>query len=80
MTASEVLVAGQSGFGFPFLSLGGAGNPFMELMADPKVLEILRVMCGDWLRLDHAYGSESLRAQLLLLLLKCMVKPVGCAR
>ncbi|MBI4530750.1 MAG: phytanoyl-CoA dioxygenase family protein [Candidatus Latescibacteria bacterium] len=28
---------------------------FMELMAHPRTLQIIRVMIGDWLRLDHAY-------------------------
>ena len=45
-------------FSFNFLRSGGAGNPFLELMADEKVLEIIRVMIGDWLRLDHAYGIQ----------------------
>ena len=31
---------------------------FLELMADTRVLDVIRVMCGDWLRLDHAYGIE----------------------
>ena len=45
-------------FSFNFLRSGGAGNPFLQLMADEKVLEIIRVMIGDWLRLDHAYGIQ----------------------
>jgi hypothetical protein len=31
---------------------------FMELMAHPRTLAILQVMLGDWLRFDHAFGTE----------------------
>src|SRR6267378_4589887 len=31
---------------------------FMDLMARPQVLEILRVLLGDWLRFDHAFGLQ----------------------
>ena len=31
---------------------------FMDLMANPRTLEIIRVMCGEWLRIDHTYGLQ----------------------
>jgi hypothetical protein len=31
---------------------------FMELMAHPRVLDALKVIVGDWLRFDHAFGIE----------------------
>ena len=31
---------------------------FLELMAHPRTLQIIRVMLGDWLRLDHAMPSR----------------------
>ncbi|HAG84813.1 MAG TPA: hypothetical protein DCL61_27610 [Cyanobacteria bacterium UBA12227] len=31
---------------------------FMELMAHPRILGVLKVMLGDWLRFDHAFGME----------------------
>jgi hypothetical protein len=34
---------------------------FMELMAHPRTLDIIRTMIGDWLRLDHAYGLQMIR-------------------
>lgn len=34
---------------------------FMELMAHPKTLGILRTLIGEWLRLDHAYGIQMTR-------------------
>ena len=34
---------------------------FMDLMAHPRTLQIIRVMIGDWLRLDHAYGLQMTR-------------------
>jgi hypothetical protein len=40
---------------FSFLPLSSC---FLELMAHPKTLEILRVMLGDWFRFDHAIGIE----------------------
>lgn len=40
---------------FQFLTLDSC---FMELMAHPRTLDIMRTMIGDWLRLDHAYGIE----------------------
>jgi hypothetical protein len=42
---------------FSFL---GIDPIFMELMVRPNVLQILRVMIGDWLRLDHSYGLQML--------------------
>ena len=40
---------------FSFLDLDSI---FMETMALPRTLEIMRAMIGDWLRLDHAYGIQ----------------------
>ena len=40
---------------FRFLDLDPC---FLELMARPRVLEIMRTMIGDWMRLDHAYGLQ----------------------
>jgi ectoine hydroxylase-related dioxygenase (phytanoyl-CoA dioxygenase family) len=34
---------------------------FMELMAHPETLRIMRTMIGDWMRLDHAYGLQMTR-------------------
>ena len=31
---------------------------FLELMAYPRTLSIIRHMIGDWLRLDHSYGLQ----------------------
>lgn len=31
---------------------------FMELMAHPRTLQIMRTIIGDWLRLDHAYAIK----------------------
>jgi hypothetical protein len=31
---------------------------FLELMAHPRTLAILKIMLGDWLRFDHAFGME----------------------
>lgn len=48
--------AGQEKEGsFSFLDLAPC---FMALMAHPRTLQIIRVMIGDWLRLDHAYGLQ----------------------
>lgn len=33
----------------------------MELMAHPRTLQIMRVMIGNWLRLDHACGLQMTR-------------------
>ena len=41
--------------GFPFLTLDPV---FLELMAHPPTLRIIRTMIGEWLRLDHAYGLQ----------------------
>lgn len=42
-------------FGFDFLT---KDRCFIELMAHPRLLDILRTMIGDWFRLDHAYGIQ----------------------
>lgn len=42
-------------FSFSFLELDPC---FMDLMAHPRTLGIMRRMIGDWLRLDHAYGLQ----------------------
>ena len=31
---------------------------FLELMAQPRTLQIMRTIIGDWLRLDHAYAIK----------------------
>ena len=31
---------------------------FLDLMAHPRTLAIIRTMIGDWLHLDHAYGLQ----------------------
>ena len=41
--------------GFQFLTLDPV---FMELMAHPSTLRIIRTMIGEWMRLDHAYGMQ----------------------
>ena len=41
--------------GFDFLTLDPV---FLDLMAHPRTLGIIRTMIGDWLRLDHAYGLQ----------------------
>ena len=41
--------------GFQFLTLDPV---FMELMAHPRTLRIIRTMIGEWMRLDHAYGLQ----------------------
>jgi len=35
---------------------------FMDLMARPRTLWIIRHMLNNWLRLDHAYGIEMTRS------------------
>ncbi|MBI4551658.1 MAG: phytanoyl-CoA dioxygenase family protein [Candidatus Latescibacteria bacterium] len=47
-----------SKFGFSFLDLDPC---FLELMAHPRTLRIMRAIIGDWLRLDHAYGLQMTR-------------------
>lgn len=44
-----------NGFHFSFMHLDPC---FLDLMAHPRTLQIIRVMVGDWLRLDHAYGLQ----------------------
>lgn len=39
---------------FNFAKLAALDGSFLDVMANPGTLEIIRVMCGDWLRLDHA--------------------------
>ncbi len=46
---------GEDAYNFPFLHLAPV---FMEVMALPRTLRILRTIIGDWLRLDHAYGLQ----------------------
>ena len=48
-----------NGFHFSFLHLAPC---FLDLMAHPRTLQIIRVMVGDWLRLDHAYGLQLTQA------------------
>jgi hypothetical protein len=49
-------VRGSEGSGkFSFFDLDPC---FMELMARPQVLGILRSLLGEWLRFDHAFGIE----------------------
>ena len=40
---------------FSFLELDPI---FLDAMAHPRMLQIIRPMIGDWLRLDHAYGLQ----------------------
>ena len=40
---------------FSFLHLD---RIFMDLMAHPRTLKIIRTIIGDWLRLDHSYGLQ----------------------
>lgn len=47
---------------FSFLQLDAC---FLELMAHPRTLQIMRVMIGDWLRLDHAYGLQMNQAMVI---------------
>lgn len=39
---------------FNFAKIAALDDSFLDIMANPATLEIIRVMCGDWLRLDHA--------------------------
>jgi len=45
----------EENHGFDFITRDPV---FLELMAEPRTLNILRTMIGDWLRLDHAYGMQ----------------------
>ena len=53
---------GGQGDRFGFSSLASLhpleSRLFAELMADERALGALRVLIGDWCRLDHAYGIE----------------------
>ncbi|MBM3262162.1 MAG: phytanoyl-CoA dioxygenase family protein [candidate division Zixibacteria bacterium] len=42
-------------FSFGFIDLDPC---FLELMAHPRTLSIMRQMIGDWMRYDHAYGLQ----------------------
>lgn len=39
---------------------------FMDLMVRPQVLDILRVLLGDWLRFDHAFGIQMTQTSSIL--------------
>jgi len=57
---NEIIDADQKGefnHHFQFLHLDPC---FIELMAHPRALKIIRTMIGDWLRLDHTYGLQML--------------------
>lgn len=52
----------QMGDEFPrSFSFIDSDSCFMDLMAHPGTLQIIRHMIGDWLRLDHAYGLQMTR-------------------
>ena len=51
----DARVEGKDPYRFQFLDLDPI---FMDLMAHPRSLNIMRTIIGDWLRLDHAYGIE----------------------
>ena len=56
LAGTESPAQSNGGFGFP---VPWAADPvFLETMAGEAVLSVARVMCGDWLRLDHAYGIQ----------------------
>jgi hypothetical protein len=58
-TIIDAYQGGEFPHSFSFLEL----NPcFMDLMAHPRTLSIIRVMIGDWLRFDHAYGLQMTKA------------------
>lgn len=55
---NELIDADQGGEfpqSFSFLHLDPL---FMNLMAHPKTLDVMRTMIGDWMRLDHTYGLQ----------------------
>ena len=55
---NEIIDRDQDGefpHSFQFLNLDAI---FMELMAHPRTLSIMRTIIGDWLRLDHTYGLQ----------------------
>ena len=39
---------------------------FMDLLARPQLLEILRVLLGNWLRFDHAFGIQMTRTSSIM--------------
>jgi ectoine hydroxylase-related dioxygenase (phytanoyl-CoA dioxygenase family) len=49
---------GQFPHSFQFLHLDSV---FMELMAHPRTLDLMRTIIGDWMRLDHTYGLQMTR-------------------
>jgi hypothetical protein len=49
----------ENSFHFPFMDMDP--ECFLGLMAHPRTLQIIRVMVGDWLRLDHAYAIQMTR-------------------
>ena len=55
---NEILDQDQAGdfpLSFQFLKLDPM---FMDLMAHPRTLKVMRTIIGDWLRLDHSYGLQ----------------------
>ncbi len=55
---NEILDQDQAGdfpHSFQFLKLDPM---FMDLMAHPRTLKVMRTIIGDWLRLDHSYGLQ----------------------
>ena len=58
---NQLIDADQGGdfpHSFGFLNLDPV---FMDLMAHPRTLKIMRTIIGDWLRLDHTYGLQMTR-------------------
>jgi hypothetical protein len=54
-TVLDAQLAGHTAWTFSFIDQ----NPiFMELLEWRRTLDIMRVMIGDWFRLDHAYGIQ----------------------
>src|SRR5687768_15577405 len=48
-----------TGPGFPWTFQFLHSDPvFMDLAEQPRTLQVLRTMLGDWFRLDHAYGLQ----------------------
>ena len=62
VTRMNQLIDAEQGGDFPhsfgFLNLDPV---FMDLMAHPRTLKIMRTIIGDWLRLDHTYGLQMTR-------------------
>ena len=58
---NQLIDADQGGdfpHSFGFLNIDPV---FMDLMAHPRTLKIMRTIIGDWLRLDHTYGLQMTR-------------------